>query len=309
MIFYLHHLNTNQETLTTTQSPGTRLLDQSSETQMHTASSDSIRLLLGGYSYGSLVLARLPSPSTITKRFQEAVIGTAAAEIVLRARTLAKATLQAAQGVRTPARPRARTHAASSPTQGPKASPVMVGGEETNPSQRRHSHDSKRSADIVRMSVEVPHRIKARIRRHSDKSKPETVSVKQERTATGAYGAAPHVRVCYLLISPVLLPFTSMLCPPGPPTPTLSFSRRVNEDSSGSLFVQRPTLALFGTSDAFTSSRRLRAWAEKQANASSNANFSWEQINNAGHFWREEGVMEALQARISSWANTFSPSV
>ncbi|KAK5126738.1 hypothetical protein LTR85_009672 [Meristemomyces frigidus] len=313
MIYYLHHLNMSRrnDTLATIPSAGGRVLDQDSEVPFQALSEEPIRLLLGGYSYGSLVLARLPSPQTITAHFQEAAIGTAAAEIILRARMLAKQTLQAAQELQSPARSRGRAlnhdDAAASPTQRAKASPVMVGGEETDPSERRQSRDSRRSADIVRKSVEMPHRIKARIRRHSDKTKPNPTPEKENPHTIGGDGLAPRVRSCYLLVSPVLLPFTNILCPPGPPTPTLGSNRRVGETSAGSMFLQRPTLALFGTSDIFTSSRRLRAWAEKQAHGSNDASFTWEQIDKAGHFWREEGVMQALQARISSWVNNLSP--
>src|ERR1700712_3115194 len=105
MIYYLHHLNVSQgsDMLATIPSAGDRLLDQGSEIPSQALNEEPIRLLLGGYSYGSLVLARLPSPQTIIARFQGAAIGTAAAEIILRARMLAKQTLQIAHEAQTPA--------------------------------------------------------------------------------------------------------------------------------------------------------------------------------------------------------------
>lgn len=79
----------------------------------------------------------------------------------------------------------------------------------------------------------------------------------------------------------------------------LSLGKQVGS-STGSLFLENPTLAVFGSKDVFTSSNRLRGWAEKQSRAS-HSTFEWEEIQGAGHFWREDGVMQALQQRIVAW--------
>lgn len=106
-----------------------------------TSTAETIKLLLGGYSYGSLVLARLPPASAIVTRFQEAPLGTAAAEIILRAQTLAKHTVRAIEEARSSKRPRGRTlsdgNSITSPSTRAKASPVTIGGEETDPSTLR----------------------------------------------------------------------------------------------------------------------------------------------------------------------------
>lgn len=314
MIYYLHHLGSGNDAdaLAITPSGSNGLAHQSASSVDRRSS--AIHLLLGGYSYGSLVLARLPTPASIIKRLQEAAVGTAAAEIILRSRTLAKQTLQSIRAAKSPAKSRGRTLKAgdaggpASPTQHARALPVTVGGEEMGASERRRSRDSRRSIDIVRKNIEVPQRIKAHIRLYSSKHQQDAMPESESSVATARDGAAPVVKACYLLISPVLLPFTNILCPPGPPVPSLSLRKRAADGSAGALFLQHPTLALFGTTDAFTSSRRLRAWAEKQAQASHTSDFTWLQIDGAGHFWREDGVMQTLQERVISWPKSTWPS-
>lgn len=268
---------------------------------------DGIEFVLCGYSYGALVLARLPSVEAMTKRFQDAPLGTAAAEVIIRARILAKHTLQTTQDVQCPINPRERTsnptETTTSPAQSPRASAMLTGGEESDSSNQRRSRDSRRSADVVRSTMDVHRRIGILLRKHSDKSDKS----KHETNPSIDDGLTPVVRVRYLLISPVLLPFTSILCPPGPPASMFRPRGILADGNAGSLFLQRPTLILFGSSDGFTSGRRLRAWAEKYARTSGASDFRWEQINSAGHFWREDGVMAALQSRVSAWVTPVSP--
>ena len=76
------------------------------------------------------------------------------------------------------------------------------------------------------------------------------------------------------------------------------------DNNAGALFLQNPTLAIFGTCDAFTSSKRFQAWAEKQAELSQG--FGWEQVEGAGHFWREPGVMQILQERVAKFAQVLT---
>lgn len=287
-----------------------------------------IDLLLAGYSYGALILARLPPVSTILHRFHSAEIGTAGAEIILRARTLAKQTRLSLEEVYGPSSPRGRQQlrpddATTSPTkQRIAASPIIMGGEETDPSARRRSRDSRRSMDFVRKSVEMPKRVKAHLKRDSTpgSSSPRKGS-KDSESATpasptpttpamippisaGSHGP-PTVRARYLVISPVLLPFTQTLLPPGPPNLVTGFRRNSGDSNAGAQFLANPTLALFGSSDGFTAARRLRGWAEKMSkDAQVSSKFEWQEIEGAGHFWREAGVMQELQAKVSGWVRS-----
>ena len=71
----------------------------------------------------------------------------------------------------------------------------------------------------------------------------------------------------------------------------------------GDVFLENVTLAIFGSSDSFTASRRLKAWAERNAK-DSRSFFEWEETTGAGHFWAEQGVMQALQKRVAEWVST-----
>lgn len=264
------------------------------------AGEEGIDMLLGGYSYGSLVLARLPPLSTIVQLFDRPEIGTTASEIILRAKSLAAETRLDQKSPSTATSPRGRQlkpdHAALSPNRRAGASPLLLGGEETDPTMRRRSRDSRRSTDIIRKSIDKVHNK----RRSTDKrprSRRRDVSSRSSDEGQGA----PAVSVRYLIISPVILPFTTSLCPPGPPSIGLSLMKQANP-SSGLTFLQHPALAIFGSKDVFTSSKRLRNWAEKQSR-DSRAGFEWEAIECAGHFWHEEGAMQALQDRVSKWAH------
>ena len=120
-------------------------------------------LVLGGYSYGSLIVARLPSIFNMADRFASAETGSAAAEIVLRARALARRTRHAMDDLHSAAGPqdhRITSEIAARSPRGSGPAAITVGGEDTSSSTtRKRSQESKRSADLVRKSIEIPHRI------------------------------------------------------------------------------------------------------------------------------------------------------
>nr|POE77537.1 hypothetical protein CFP56_09184 [Quercus suber] len=275
----------------------------------------SLDLLLAGYSYGSLILARLPPLSTIASRFEDADIGTPPAEIVLRAHTLAKATRKAMlQNLQSSRSPRALSSSmqVGSATRGsagrPRAATVTIGGEESDSSQR-HRSDVRRSGDFVRKSIEAPYRMVAHVRRgsggrgHAKNASEPVVSA----AVVSSFATLPELRVRYLVVSPVIVPFTTLLMPPGPPVPGLNFRHVAAEARVGAQFLRNPTLAVFGTVDSFTSCHRLSGWAEKQAVESSTGDFMWEQVEGAGHFWREQGKLRALHESIDRWVRSSFP--
>lgn len=239
------------------------------------------------------------------QRFETAAEGTASSEIMLRATTLATETIHGFEIHSKPTSPRGRQlkpeDATTSPSRRTGASSITVGGEETDPSMRRRSRDSRRSTDFMRKSLDKVHVRKRRTSKSIQKKDENSSSAPSTSTSSGDVATStPSTR--YLIISPVVLPFTNSLCPPGPPSIGLSrFGRQTNSSSSGgSQFLSNPTLAVFGSKDVFTSSKRLRSWAEKQSK-SSRSRFEWEDIEGAGHFWSEEDAMERLQTRIESW--------
>jgi len=262
--------------------------------------SSNVTLLLSGYSYGFLILSRLPPVVEMLNRFEDAPRGTTAAEIILRAYRLAKesrSTLEAKQAL-TPSRGRRLTPAdATKPRL--HASPVIVGGEETPPRQRRHSRETSRGANIVHRGVEVPLRIANRMRRRSSGVRPGTghrPMRSEESIVTGTTTPAPSVRIMYLLVSPVLPPIAHTLVPP------VSWTglRGVVDKSTGVGSMTCPTLAVWGSIDSFTSNRRLKAWAERLSKAGP-ATLKWIEFEGAGHVWREQGVLKLMMEGIESW--------
>lgn len=312
-VYYLDHLSAPRDSEPLIHgTPGGAQSPLSTHSVAVTSQAQSTRLVLGGYSYGSLILARLPPVPAILKRFEDATTGTAAAEIILRARTMAKQTLQTLHEQQTPTTPRGRTlkpeDAGRRSLQHARPSPMTMGGEETIASDRRRSKDSRRSVDVVRKSVEMPRRVAANIRKRSNRSvsKPTTSDQVVVSPTNGCECTHPEPIVSYLFISPVLLPFTNVLSPPGPPIPSFGIRKQAVEGTAESAFLQHPTLAIFGSQDAFTASRRLRNWAARQAQDARQGAFEWHQIDGAGHFWREAGVMQALQNKIVAWTTAIS---
>ena len=263
---------------------------------------EPIEMLLGGYSYGSLIVARLPPIRDIIERLESAERGNIASEIILRARALARRTRQNLSDKPSTRRGWAMNSGNGSPQSQShfRDSPTTLGGGEAGSSERKQSHESKRSGDIIR---QLPRRVKNHIHRPSSSSQRQTDDSQESRSEIQPTRTRPDAFVRYLLISPVLLPMTNRLAPPG-----ISFSasrsnapwQATSEEGFGMPLIRAPTLSIFGSGDSFTSSTRLQRWAaglEKDAAG----DFEWTQIDNAGHFWREPGVLRALQGKIAAW--------
>lgn len=329
-------------------------VDQSSfdgpllQTDADTTGQASLELLLAGYSFASLVLCRLPAVFTILNRFKSAENGTAATEIFLRARTLAtqhrKTIATRLQRGRRPS-----STSPSKPAHWRNQSHVILGGEESDlaSSRRRHSRgDSRGSCEAIR---ELPRTIKSHMHRpRSGQFHLRTSSDREQEQQHNTVSSEPQkqlhqqqlqqqrqpISIRYLLISPVLIPLSTTLVPPGIPfisatattttTATAgggggSTSLETEEKSTaaGVFSLQYPTLIAFGSSDTFTSSKKLCQWAERLAKDSAavaaatnttattphpvDAKVEWTQIDGAGHFWREGGVMRELQGNIREW--------
>lgn len=328
-------------------------VDQSSfdgpllQTDADTTGQASLELLLAGYSFASLVLCRLPAVFTILNRFKSAENGTAATEIFLRARTLA---IQHRKTIATRLQ-RGRRPSSTSPSKPAhwrNPSHVILGGEESDlaSSRRRHSRgDSRGSFEAIR---ELPRTIKSHMHRpRSGQFHLRTSSDREQEQQHNTISSEPQkqlhqqqlqqqrqpISIRYLLISPVLIPLSTTLVPPGIPfisaTTTAtgggggtSLETEEKSTAAGVFSLQYPTLIAFGSSDTFTSSKKLCQWAERLAKDSAavattaaaaatnttattphpvDAQVEWTQIDGAGHFWREGGVMRELQGTIREW--------
>ena len=247
--------------------------------------SGGIKLIVGGYSYGSLITTLLPSTEDILKRFAKVNKGTAEAEIRLRAVSLAaqwnKDALlyrEAQQTRKTKSHEKLRASA--------HAITVAIGGEESEPGSRRVSHEGRRSLDAVRRSMEKSR--KKFLRQHSNETSEQNLVVESLVQVE-----IPPPQTHYLLIS-LLQPPVSMFV-------TMFSTLRLGQlAQSEAKFLDHPTLVIYGDKDFFASQRRLRKWAESQKSRP-NSPFEFHEVAGGGHFWREEGVATQMRGYIRQW--------
>ena len=235
-----------------------------------------VSLILGGYSYGSLITSRLAPTSEILKRLADAAEGSAGAEIKLRASRLANEwNLEEQQRVQEAAN-------ALGGRRRPSHS-IIIGGEESEPGTRR-SHETRRSIDSFRRSVDVSRKALTRSWRRDRTSF-------QSQTALGEGGGLLFdIQTSYLLISPLLPPIAAL---------ATMFTTIGHHDGCDNL-VQNPSLAIYGEKDGFTASKKIARWAE-QLSQRPGSRFQARQILQAGHFWHEQGVMQQLVTCVENF--------
>ncbi|TID22766.1 Alpha/Beta hydrolase fold [Venturia nashicola] len=274
MIQYLHHSSTHN------------FSEQSLLPSDH-----AIQLVLGGFSYGSLITSHLPDSQEIVKSLVEAEDGKAMAEIKSRAGSLAVQVVHELKATRISFEAN-RSRSMSIANAKTHGHTLSVGGEETSPEKRRHSREGRLSSDL-RRSIDLPRKI-ASLRRKNHH--------KHESTAVASNSEPPplHVESSYLLISPLRPPVSSLA--------TLPFgfrSLRHNHEELSKRLSLHHSLAVFGSDDIFTSAHKLRKWA-KSISEVQNSVFRYVEIEHAGHFWRDPGVQKALKSAISEWIKSWS---
>ena len=254
-------------------------------------------LVVGGYSYGSLLASNLPSIEKILRHFEIVANGSAEAECRLRALALStrwisevKQDRDRGSNLKVPNAMERHTHT------------VTMGGEESEPGTRR-SRDSRRSIDVVRRSIE-----RSRAKLGFKKSIQDLAAQSSSLQENLAHVSISRPKIYYLLISPLLPPistFATMFT-------KLSVSRKAQDQSSqhdspdhrlhseDHKLQKHPTLAIYGDKDSFTSQKKLRKWAEHLKEASV-SQFRFSEIPGAGHFWHEEGVEGQLRGVIRNW--------
>ncbi|KAF2192298.1 hypothetical protein K469DRAFT_730900 [Zopfia rhizophila CBS 207.26] len=243
-------------------------------------------VVLGGYSYGSLILKHLPPLPSILQPFSAPTEGTAASEIILRAHKLAdQSNLEWINWTRNSERgknKKCHNHAPS----------VTMGGEETSPDVRLSSREIRRSMEGSR-SLDLGTRVRSLSYRRRKDEHPSTPPDANEMQ----FGVqVPEIR--YLLVSPLL-----------PPLSTLAatglghkFWNKSHAKEHHEILTTHATLAVFGGQDMFTSAKKVLTWAERLGKGSG-GRFTYAEIAGAGHFWHEHGVEEKLRDTLKSWAS------
>jgi hypothetical protein len=243
-------------------------------------------VILGGYSYGSLILRHLPPVPSILKTFSTPIVGSASDEILLRARKLADQSNMAWRELA-----RSQECESRSKRKGHETKPsVTMGGEETTREKRRSSREVRRSTDRG-LSIDIGNRLRSLSHshhRHKDDSPPLPLE-----TAGIELITVPDMR--YLLISPLTPPISTFAAP----ALSHKFWHRSREGHDDAI-AQHAALAVYGNQDIFTSAKRVRDWSE-QMKAMQESQFSSVEVADAGHFWVEVGVEEKLRDTLRNW--------
>lgn len=275
-----------------------------SQYDMSVRAGQPVRLVLAGYSYGSMIASHLPSADVVARIFRSPLPDSAEAEVRLRASNLAqlrKQDIQTRRRNRMQARGRSSlkvSHAVNG-----NSHAISVGGYESESTSRRISRESSRkSLDVsVRQSLDrVRERFTSKQANCTEDTPVETMPVSDLKLA------APEA--CYLLVSPLLPPiasFTTMFS-------SLSFAAKKSSAALASdipastpnmELVLHPSCAVYGDRDTFTSRKKLRKWAEHLKQIS-NSQFRFFEVEGAGHFWQEKGSMDRMKSSIEEWLGT-----
>lgn len=269
--------------------------------QSSMASPPRITLLLGGYSYGSLITCYLPPMKDILDRFSTITKGTVEDEIRLRALNLSTQRIKEIR-MRCEAQ-RGRSLRAKEKLGSPAHSiAIAMGGEESEAGSRRSSRES-RSLDILRKSVDYS-RKSLRLRKSSSRIGSEA----QLGDDILMNFTINLPLVYYLLISPLLPPISSLatmfskfsIHPLLSKWSTLASAKHQKSLQPEDILTTNPTLAVYGDNDFFSSQKKLRKWAESLAQ-SPRSTFQFREIPNAGHFWQEQGVETQMRSSIREW--------
>jgi hypothetical protein len=221
--------------------------------------------------------------------FSAPLPGSSASEIVLRARKLAEqSNLEFINVARDAERSKRRGHE--------NKLSVAMGGEETNPDQRRSSREIRRSMDERdRKSVDIGGRLRSWSHRRAKEDPFARPGYSSEKDGAGSrmQTAIPMPHVRYLLVSPLTPPVSTLVAPGLAHKP---WSKSNEQEVVG----KHVALAVYGDQDIFTSSKKVRQWAEKLSSAAG-SRFENVEIEGCGHFWHEEGVVEKLRTALKEW--------
>ncbi|EAQ83093.1 hypothetical protein CHGG_10911 [Chaetomium globosum CBS 148.51] len=280
-------------------------------------------MLLGGYSYGSMVTSQLPALETILGFFSAPECGTSAAEIRLRAQHLA----EMQNTVLASAREAAADHLR--PKSPRRHVGLRVGGDE----ESRRSHESRRSRstefeEAIRHGVaELMARTRKGHRRsHSGRSHtPRDSDEPTGRVATPDHLLPVARRTAflpaYLLVSPLQGVITSLATMSLTPLLSMSgawarFSAKgnnatIHSDASETgphdaatpaeaeeKLVHNATLAVYGDRDGFVPVRKLRDWASR-LEAIPDSKFRAHEVSSANHFWAQGNVASTLRDAVA----------
>ncbi|EXJ59371.1 uncharacterized protein A1O5_12252 [Cladophialophora psammophila CBS 110553] len=258
-------------------------------------------LILGGYSYGSMIASHLPSMDVVVDLFHSPASGSAESEIRRRATDLsqdARAYLEMHAAPATLTVPRVRG-AAGEQTRKPSPG-VIMGGYESDAASRRVSREnSRRSIDGERIRRSID-KIRRKIgSQPSSPTKPLTKAPPTESTPI-----LPEI--AYVLISPIL----SMAAGLTTMFSKLRFTRKDREITPhpGREFHEltvHPCCCCYGTRDSFTPAGKLQRWTQ-ELQSQPGSRFVPVRAD-TGHFWHEAEGIVRLRQGLAEFLETLGP--
>jgi pimeloyl-ACP methyl ester carboxylesterase len=304
MIHYLHGLMTGKSWRPQNAKDQLSTVSSAAEADAsHVQPRSHRRIVLAGYSYGSMIASHLPGVDRIMELFENAAESSAECEIQLRAVHLSSQTINSIEtrqervhGRKSLKVPASHSNLGSEHS----SSSVLVGGFESEAAEKRIGRESRRSLDVRKSLDRVREKMHSRGHRlpaGNDESDGDDAQANTRCNVT-----VPQV--CYLLISPVLPPVAVLATA----FSTLSFQGRDKEkyiasNDAGGELAKHPSLAVYGSRDFFTSVKKLRTWAQRLTQQSG-SNFRQCEVNGAGHFWHETGVLEQMKECIREWESS-----
>lgn len=251
-------------------------------------------LVLGGYSYGSMVAAHLPGIDTMLKALQHAELGSATHEIKQRANELAQTFLDYCEAQRDVRLSSNKAH------NEPSLQGTTFGGYESPAAAQKIARDAQRGmsldVDRVRHSID---KIRHKIRNDSTTSRGNDPKQQFDRTTSVVPSLA------YLLISPLLGPilgfasgFSSLRFDPRDKKLSAMVGSHTTDTRQALSSV--PSLVVFGSADHFTSSRKARNWCQA-IKAKPGSKLQFHEVAEAGHFWHDEKIGAMMRKLAVDW--------
>lgn len=264
------------------------------------SSKDAPLLVLGGYSYGSMITSHLPPVQTVADLFKSPKLDSAQSEIKRRAEDLSRdgrAYLEIHTGGVTLLSPKVRAGRVEE-AKSPRRS-VTVGGYESDAASRRVSREFSRKSidgDRVRQSIDRVHqKLSSRVQ--------TPTAVEPETPRLGVSPTLPLI--AYVLVSPLLSTvagFTTMFS-------KLRYTGRdagvaPHTDEEFHELMTHPCCCLYGSKDVFTSGRKLQRWTESLS-AKSASQFMAIRVE-TGHFWQEAEAVIRLRQGLAQWLQSLA---
>ncbi|KAI9896294.1 hypothetical protein N3K66_008466 [Trichothecium roseum] len=312
LAYYVHHLDM-PDSSNSSNSNSNSGSSSSSSHGVRSANAEKPRLLLlAGYSYGAMITSQLPPLPAMLAPFASAPPASTsnAGQVRHAAESLAAQQRGLARGRAARGGLRVGEAGGSSPR---KSQDGGNGGKRRSFSVEEAEEKLRKGVhDLIHKTRHHPkhHQQRDRSPRERSRSRPGLDPGGAEDTATKPDGAPRSPpppppgdlvvpRAAYVLVSP-LQGLVSNLA-------TMSRSPWGDDPAAEAKLGRCPTLAVFGDHDVFVSAAKLRSWVARMERAGGGGSpasaFRGLEVEGAGHFWVEEGVLGRMMDGVGEFVD------